>query len=190
MPTWPSQNHYHYHFQCNQCDLLAYPLLVCHIHHDHDQPILTWRILRVAVANLAAKGCRESEMLRIVILIVNTLFDTGFAINDKDSWFAINGMPKPCRLKSYLLTLEYDWKSHFWRSSKTVVLQQRTLRPGLQSQLRLLRTWDQCLVQSSLFRCPAPRQETAWKEIDISLKILGGKDHLANPCLAPLNIPE
>ena len=45
-------------------------------------------MLRVAVANLAAKGCRESEMLQIVIFIV----DTGFAINDKDSGMQCNGV--------------------------------------------------------------------------------------------------
>ena len=62
-----------YHHQFNQCDLLPSRVMIT--------TQLTCRIFRVAVANLAANGCRKIEMLGIVIVIM----DTGFAIIDKDS---------------------------------------------------------------------------------------------------------
>ena len=131
---------------------------------------LTCRIFRVAVANLAANGCRKIEMLGIVIVIM----DTGFAIINKDSKNASNAsihhvlvqgtiLQSPCRLKPQILTLEYGWRSRSWRSSKTLVLRRRTLPPGLQNAPRLSRTWGPSLALSSFFLCLASTQEKAYR---------------------------
>ena len=65
---------YHHNIIINSTNVIFYPLSSRLVITTQ----LTCRILRVAVANLAAKGCRKIEMLGIVIVIV--IMDTGFAI--------------------------------------------------------------------------------------------------------------